>query len=176
MSTISPLSPIAAKTQTTPAAVADSANPLLNRVVFILSLVGLMIAGALWYWHANPVDIPCGASGGCETVAQSRYASFPPGSRYPVAMYGVLGYLAIVALAFLRTLPRSPTRDRGLVSGVALVSVLGTLISLQLTYVELFVLHAICRWCIASQVLILTIALISGGEWLRLLGLRRHAT
>jgi uncharacterized membrane protein len=140
-------------------------NPLFNRLIFLLSLLGLLVAGLLWYWHANPVDIPCGGTHDCRDVAQSKYASFPVGSNYPVAMYGVFGYLAIAALAFLRTLPNRPKQDHRLLGLILLASTVGTLAALQLTYVELFVIHAICKWCVASQVLILAIAVISSTEW-----------
>lgn len=155
---------------TTAAPAADApptARPVYNRIVFVLSLLGAIVAGALWYWHAHPVDIPCGASGGCETVAQSPYAEFPTGSGIPVALYGALGYIALAALSFLRTLPGSAGRDRLLLGLIILGSTLGTLFSLRLTYLELYVIHAICRWCMTSQALILGIALVSGAEWLR---------
>jgi uncharacterized membrane protein len=144
-----------------------AANPLFNRLVFLLSLLGVIVAGLLWYWHANPVDIPCGGAHDCRDVAQSKYASFPVGSNYPVAMYGVFGYLAIAVSAFLRTLPNHPKKDHRLVGLIVLASTIGTLAALQLTYIELFVLHKICKWCVASQILILAIAVISSTEWRR---------
>ncbi|MDX1932491.1 MAG: vitamin K epoxide reductase family protein, partial [Capsulimonadales bacterium] len=60
-------------------------NPLFNRLVFILSLIGLFVAGYLWYMHANPQDIPCGGSHGCADVANSKYSQFPWGIGPPVA-------------------------------------------------------------------------------------------
>ncbi|MES2465119.1 MAG: vitamin K epoxide reductase family protein, partial [Armatimonadota bacterium] len=100
-------------------------------------------------------------------VAQSKYSSFPVGSNYPVAMYGVFGYLAIAALAFLRTLPNPPRQDHRLLGLIVLAATVGTVAALQLTYVEMFVIHAWCKWCVASQILILTIAVISSVEWRR---------
>ncbi len=82
-------------------------------------------------------------------------------------MYGFFGYLGIIALAFLRTLPPTRHRDQALLGLIFLAGAFGTLVALQLTYVEAFVLHAWCKWCVASQLLILSIAVISGTEWLR---------
>ena len=145
-----------------------AANPLFNRTIFLLSMLGIVVAGLLWNWHAHPVDIPCGGTHSCLEVAQSKYASFPVGSDYPVAMYGFFGYLGIIVLAFLRTLPNIPKTDKRLLLLILLASSLGTLIALQLTFVEAFVLHAWCKWCVASQLIILSIALISGSEmWQR---------
>jgi uncharacterized membrane protein len=142
-----------------------AANPLPNRIIFLLSLLGILVAGLLWYWHANPIDIPCGGTHDCRDVAQSKYASFPVGSNLPVAMYGFFGYLGIIVLAFLRTLPNSLKQDHRLLGLIVLASTIGTVAALQLTYIELFVLHAICKWCVASQILILGIAVISSSEW-----------
>jgi uncharacterized membrane protein len=52
----------------------------------------------------------------------------------------------------------------------ALLTVLagiGVLFTVYLTYLELFVIHAICRWCVASGVIIVAIFILS------LLDLRR---
>jgi uncharacterized membrane protein len=136
-------------------------------MIFLMSLLGVLVAGLLWYWHANPVDIPCGGTHDCRDVAQSKYSSFPVGSNYPVAMYGVFGYLAIAVLAFLRTLPNGLKKDHRLLGLIVLASSIGTLAALQLTYVELFILHAICKWCVASQILILAIAVVATTEWRR---------
>ena len=144
-----------------------AANPLFNRTIFLLSMLGIVIAGLLWYWHAHPIDIPCGGTHSCYEVAQSKYASFPMGSDYPVAMYGFFGYLGIIVVAFLRTLPSVPKTDKRLLGLILLASSLGTLIALQLTYVEAFVIHAWCKWCVASQIIILSIALLSSFEMLQ---------
>lgn len=132
-------------------------NPRLNRAIFMLSLVGLMVAGYLWKMHANPADIPCGGGNECETVANSPYSRFPTGSGPPVAMYGTLGYLAILTLSFLRTLgspARLGPRDTTLLVLLTAAAAFGTAASLYLTTMELTVIHAICRWCIGSQVII----------------------
>jgi len=137
---------------------ASAASPSLNRAVFVFSLMGLMVAGYLWQLHSHPMDIPCGGSQGCEQVANSPYSRFPIGFGPPVAMYGTLGYLALTTLAFLRTLPAMASKDRLLLRMMALCAGLGVVASLYLTAMELFVIHAICRWCIASQIIMLIVA------------------
>lgn len=142
-------------------------NPALNRLAFVLSLLGMLVAAYLWYAHILNVDVPCGGSNDCETVANSRYARFPVGEGPPVAAYGTAGYLALAGLAFLRTLSPRPDRDRLLLGLMALGAAAGSLFSLYLTYVELFVLQAVCKWCLASQFLILGVAVTAAIEWLR---------
>jgi uncharacterized membrane protein len=145
-------------------------NPLYNRLIFVFSLIGLLIAGYMWYMHAYPADIPCGPSRGCETVANSPYSRFPPGSGPPVAMFGTLGYLAITVLSFLRT--QTPEhggvdRDRRLLALILLGASFGLAASLWLTYVEIFWIKAICKWCMGSQFVMLLLFGTVLTEWIQ---------
>lgn len=146
-------------------------RPLFNRLIFVLALVGVLVAGYLWALHNRPEDIVCGPSSGCGDVARSPYSRFPFGSGPPVAMYGTLGYLAIATLAFLRTLPSWAGRNRPLVGLLLLGSGFGTAASLGLTYLEIFKIHALCKWCIASQFIISAIFLLALAD-----GARRPTT
>lgn len=123
-----------------------------RQAIALLALIGFFIAVYLWL-HQLGVGagggLKCGA-GGCDTVQASRWATQ---LGMPVAFYGVVGYAVIlaVALAGLRSAARaSPTPTRVLLA----LSTIGLLFTLWLTYLELFVIHAICRWCVASAVVI----------------------
>ena len=140
-------------------------NPVYNRLVFILSVVGALVAGFLWYLHATRTGIPCGASHGCEIVAESRYARFPEGNGFWVAGWGTLGYVGFAVLAYARTLAQTTERDRLLLGLLVAGTVLGTLFSLRLTYLELYVIKEICKWCVASQVIIAAVAALSIADW-----------
>lgn len=142
-------------------------SPVLNRLIFVFSLIGLFVAGYLWYMHATPQDIPCGPSHGCETVANSRYSRFPFGSGPPVAAWGTLGYLGIAALAFLRTLPNLASRDRLLLGLIVAAAAFGSAASLGLTWLEINVIKAICKWCVASQTIILLLLGLATADLLR---------
>lgn len=107
--------------------------------------------------------LACGPGGGCERVQASRWSEF---LGVPVAAYGVFGYLGLFAVAFAGVQGRwaehpGPTRLLALLSGV------GVAFTLYLTYLELFVIHAVCRWCVASAVLIVGVFAAS------LVGVRR---
>ncbi len=141
-------------------------NPLANRLLFILSVLGAFVAGYLWFLHSTHGDIPCGVSRGCEMVAASKYARFPEGDGFWVAGWGTLGYIGFATLSFLRTLRTSSTGDHALLALIVLGAVAGTLFSLRLTYLELYVIHAICKWCVMSQVIIFAVAAVSVSEWL----------
>ena len=142
-------------------------NPLLNRLIFVFSLIGVIVAGYLWFMHAHPQDIPCGGSGGCEQVANSPYSRFPPGVGPPVAAYGTLGYLALTVLSFLRTLPGTAERDRRLLALLLATATFGLAASLWLTYVEIFWIKAICRWCVGSQLIMLLLFGTALMDWIQ---------
>jgi uncharacterized membrane protein len=142
-------------------------SPVINRAIFIFSLLGLLIAGYLWWSHSHPQDIPCGGSHGCHDVALSPYSRFPVGWGPPVAMYGTIGYFILLVLAVLRTLPRTDARERVLVGLGLLVAAGGTAFSLYLTYAEAFLIKAWCKWCVGSQFIILIILALTAVEWFR---------
>jgi uncharacterized membrane protein len=150
-------------------------NPVLNRLVFVFSLIGIIVAGYLWYMHGHPEDIPCGASHGCGDVAASPYSQFPPGSGPPVAAFGTLGYIAIATLSFLRTLPGMAKQDRTLLLLMLSGAAMGSAFSLWLTYLEINVIHAICRWCIGSQTIILILLTLTVAEWAQYYGRKANS-
>jgi uncharacterized membrane protein len=123
-----------------------------------LSLAGLLVSVYLLLYKLGVTGpLVCGAGGGCEQVQASRWAEL---LGIPVAAYGVAGYLVLlgVSLAGLRA-PwierREPTNWLVILSGI------GVAFSLYLTYLELFVIRAICRWCLVSAVLITAVFVVS---------------
>ena len=136
-----------------------------RQAIALLALVGLFVALYLWL-HALGFGgaIKCGASGGCETVQTSPWAVF---LGLPVAFYGVVGYLAILIVALMALRPAALTQKNWSVTLLGLATV-GVLFTGYLTYLELFVIHAICRWCVGSAVIIAAIWVVA--VW----GLRRN--
>lgn len=86
--------------------------------------------------------------GGCETVANSSYSEL---FGVNVAVYGIAGYVALLGAAVL---PGDSGRFAGL-----LLALIGFGFSAYLTYLELFVIDAICQWCVASA-LLMTLLLV----------------
>jgi uncharacterized membrane protein len=129
-----------------------------RQAIALLALVGLFVALYLWL-HALGYGgaIKCGASGGCEVVQTSRWAVF---LGIPVAFYGVVGYFVLLVVALVALRPASLARRQWSVLLVALASI-GFLFTIYLTYVELFLIHAICRWCVGSAVIITLIWIVS---------------
>lgn len=120
--------------------------------VAILSLAGLGVAAYLTIAYFSGASLACGNVGNCDYVTSSDYAKLLgiPISPLGFATYSalLLGSLAIVALEEPPALLRW---------GVLALAVVGVGFSIYLTIIELFVLHAICVYCVASAVLITAI-------------------
>ena len=129
-----------------------------RQAIAILALVGLFVALYLWL-HALGCGgaIKCGASGGCETVQTSQWAVF---LGFPVAFYGVVGYLAVLIVALLALRPAALAERKWNVVLTGLATA-GLLFTAYLTYLELFVIHAICRWCVGSAIVITLIWIVA---------------
>lgn len=132
----------------------------------LLSLVGLFISAYLYLYKIGTIgSLACG-TGGCETVQLSQWSRF---AGVDVALIGAVGYAALLALSLASLQPALGGR-RWPVALLAAGSGLGVLFTVYLTYLELFVIHAICRWCVASGFIIVAILLAA------LLDLRRQAS
>jgi uncharacterized membrane protein len=108
-----------------------------------VALAGMAVAGYLTWVHYDAGALVCVAGGGCETVQQSSYADL---AGIPVALLGLLGYAAIFALVLWDT----PTARLG----AAALAVFGLAFSVYLIVLQLFVIDAVCVWCLANDVLI----------------------
>jgi uncharacterized membrane protein len=128
----------------------------LVAVIAVLGVVGLGIAGYLTYVHYAGLHPVCVASGGCETVQSSSYAKL---AGVPVPLLGLIGYAGIL----LSLLVRGDT-GRLATAGLAIV---GFGFSLYLTYLELFVIDAICQWCVGSAVVMTALAVLAVWRVLR---------
>ena len=137
-----------------------------RQAIALLALVGLYVALYLWL-HALGFGGPikCG-TGGCDTVQASSYAVL---FGVPVAFYGVVGYVAILVIALVALRPAA-LPDRRWTLLLVVLSSGGVLFTAYLTYLELFVIHAICRWCVGSAIIITVIWIVS------VLSLRSPAT
>jgi len=131
-----------------------------DKLIFVLSLFGLGISTYLSYKYLTHTTIACfGGEKGCDIVALSPYASV---FTIPVPLLGVAGYLLIFLLSLVRLFRGTSESQKNLASQALFASsLMGTLYSFYLTYLELFVIYAICTWCVASAVTMTLIFLLS---------------
>jgi uncharacterized membrane protein len=126
----------------------------------LLALVGLLVALYLTLHRLGVIGtLQCGAGGGgCERVQSSAYAVF---LGVPVAFYGVAGYAVLLAVSLVGLQPAWLPR-RGPTVALAALAALGFAFTVYLNVVEFFVIRAVCRWCVASAVIITSITAVAG--------------
>lgn len=126
-------------------------------VVATLALVGVFVALYLMLYKLGVIgELSC-SIGSCETVQLSRWSTF---LGLPVAAWGLGFYVATLALA-LAGVRESLAASRGVALALVLMSGWGVVFSLYLTWLELFVIDAICLWCVVSAVIVLAMFVAS---------------
>lgn len=126
--------------------------------VALLALLGALLSTYLTLYHYGLIgSLVCGGAQSCGKVQASRYALF---LGVPVAVIGLAGYGCLLAVA-LAGLQGRFAAGAGATKLLALVSALGLAFTIYLTYLELFRIHALCRWCLGSAVIIAAIFAVS---------------
>jgi uncharacterized membrane protein len=119
-----------------------------------LATAGIGVATYIAVADAGGGSPTCLAGGhGCATVANSHYSHI---AGINVAVFGIVGYLLLLAAALA---PGDLARFGGF-----MVSLIGFGFSAYLTYLELFVIDAICQWCVASAVLMIMLLLVNAAR------------
>ncbi len=138
---------------------AERAAVWRGRAMVVLAGLGVLVSGYLTWVHYGGTLALCTGAGGCEQVQASRFAVI---AGIPIALLGLGLYLALFALSLWRVLARggAPPPVPLALFGLALA---GTLYSGYLTYLELFVIRAICPWCVSSAILLATLCVL--GAW-----------
>jgi uncharacterized membrane protein len=127
----------------------------------LIALVGLFVALYLAMYKMGLIGTLACGTGGCETVQLSRWSTL---LGLPVATWGV-GYYALVLALALASIQQRWAESRGLALAMVIVTGWGLGFSAWLTYLELFVINAICRWCVMSAVLALLIFALVLWDW-----------
>ena len=133
-----------------------------------LSILGFFDGLYLTIIHYKNLIPPC-TIGGCEVVLTSKYAMVGP---FPTSLYGVAFYLAVIILTgiliTLNPVMSKPSKEKEKSSEIVrlddkfvkiiipllfFLCLLGLLVGLFLIYLQAFVLHAYCQYCLASEVI-----------------------
>ena len=119
-------------------------------IIAILALIGLADATFLTVAHLTGDDSICGPRIGCSEVLSSPYATM---NGIPTAAFGAVAYFVVFSLGILIAF--------GYVRMKALLAVtvsLMLLASLYFLYLQAFVLHAFCPFCLLSAALTFLLA------------------
>jgi uncharacterized membrane protein len=129
----------------------------LRITLIVLAVVGLAIASYVTYVHYAGIKPACTAGESCTKVQTSVYSKLV---GVPVALIGLIGYVAILASLLA---PENETTRLATMS----FTLIGFGFSAYLTYRELFSIHAICEWCVASAVVMTVLMLLALWRFLR---------
>ena len=127
----------------------------------LIALIGVFVSLYLTLYKLGYIGTLVCGTGGCETVQLSKWGDF---LGVPVAGWGVVYYAAVLGLAIASVQERFAD-SRRLTTALLLVTGWGLLFTLWLTYLELFVIHAICRWCVGSAVMTVALFALAWWDW-----------
>jgi uncharacterized membrane protein len=128
---------------------------ILNRVIFVLAIVGIIIAAYVTQSFIRKSPIVC-VNSGCELVRKNP-ASYILG--IPVPAFGLIGYSLMALFAFLRT--STIEKSQLLLKGILGIATFGVVFVSWFTYTEITVIKALCTWCGVSAINMLVIFLLS---------------
>jgi uncharacterized membrane protein len=109
----------------------------------LVALAGIAVAGYLTWVHFDDAALVCVAGGGCETVQESDYAEI---AGIPVALLGLAAYCVLLGLILWDTATAR--------LAAAAIAFAGLVFSLYLVALQLFVIDAVCVWCLANDIVI----------------------
>ena len=120
-----------------------------RQILALLAVVGICIALYLTLYKYGVIGVLSCSIGSCETVNTSQWSML---FGIPIAGWGLGAYAALLVLAMVGG---TEAREGSVAIARMLVALAGfsVLFSGWLTYLELFVIHAICIWCVTSAVL-----------------------
>jgi uncharacterized membrane protein len=125
-------------------------------VAAMAAMVGLADSGYLTVKHLRGDYVRCDTD--CSAVLGSKYAEI---AGVPLAEIGAVAYFAVFVAAVLAAIGL-----RGARNVVALMAIPMALTSLGLVYLQAFVIHAFCEYCLLSAAACITLAALVLTEWL----------
>jgi len=122
-----------------------------------VALLGLFDSLYLLWSYTSPSRPMVCVGTGCDAVRASAYSHV---MGMPMPIFGVLGYTVLAILMISEALlPADSARVARYL--VAALSGFGFLVSLYLEYLQAFVIHAYCAWCVTSGVAMTVLAVLS---------------
>jgi uncharacterized membrane protein len=126
----------------------------LSIASLILAVLGVAVSGYLTYVHYNMDALVC-AGGGCHIVQTSKYSEI---MGIPIAVMGLLMFIGMIALIVIRE--RIEAYAYLANSGIMVLLVSSLIYFAYLTYLEAYVIHAWCQWCVVTAIITLILFVI----------------
>ena len=125
-------------------------------VAAIVALIGLADSGYLTVKHVRGDYVRCDDD--CSAVLGSKYAEI---AGVPLAGVGAVAYFIVFLAATLAAIGYTGARRV-----VTLFAIPMAVTSLGLIYLQGFVIHSFCKYCLLSATACITLAVLVLTEWL----------
>ena len=109
----------------------------------VVSFLGFLDASYLTIKHFRGEVAPCSLLEGCEVVTTSKYSTI---GDIPISLFGAMFYISVLAAAFFYL----DTKSTKAIKSIPLLTLTGFIVSAVLVYLQIFVLKAICVYCMFS--------------------------
>jgi uncharacterized membrane protein len=127
----------------------------------LISLLGLFLGAYLTLYKFGFIGtLVCGVSS-CEQVQTSRWSVF---LGLPVATWG-LGFYALMLALAIAGMQERYADSSGLSLAMVVLAAWGALFTAWLNYLEAFVIHAWCEWCLFSAGMVLVLFIMSALDY-----------
>ena len=127
----------------------------------LISLAGLFLGVYLTLYKFGFIGSLVCNVGSCEQVQTSRWSVF---LGLPVATWGVGFYALLLVLSIAGLQPRFAD-SRRLSLALVLLTGWGVLFTAWLNYLEGFVIHAWCEWCLGSAAMVVLLFVLAVLDW-----------
>ena len=129
----------------------------LNRDVPPILIAGLLVAAYLSYVETGSAEAVCGVVGDCNAVQASPYANL---LGIPIGILGLIGYVLMLVAWGMGTFGKGRIVDIGWVA-LFWMALGGVTFSAYLTFLEPFVIGAVCAWCLTSAITMMAVLWMS---------------
>ena len=123
----------------------------------IFALCGVLLAAYLTLHHFGVIGTLACGTGSCEKVQTSKWATF---LGVHVAIWGLVYYVLLFAVS-LAAVHERYADDRRFSLALLGLTAWGVLFTGWLIYLELFRIHAICRWCMGSAAIVAVLFVVA---------------
>ena len=127
----------------------------------LVSLLGLFLGAYLTLYKFGVIGKLACNVGSCEKVQTSRWSMF---LGLPVATWGIGFYVLMLTLS-IASMQARYADSRGLALATVLIAGWGALFTAWLNYLEAFVIHAWCEWCLGSAGLVVMLFVFAWLNW-----------
>lgn len=132
--------------------------------ILLLAIIGLGLSLFLVYEYHQPTPIGCPLStdafNSCETVRQSPYSTFL-GVKLPV--WGSMFFIFVITIntIFLVFKNWSEKYNKKIRWGLNAAIIFGILFETAMTLIQIFIIKAVCTWCIMTEMTVLGIFVVN---------------